>query len=236
MSKKMSLCVFSAYVMVCLFSFSPPVLAVDIFKVSNYAKGKQIWFEAEAFDERSPNENYKLGEKEKAVKPEKDAFGDIVTNTGGKGWLLYKFDISRAGGKAGEWRFIGRVVNPKNHSDWLWVLGDDGPKIPDKEPAFVRPDHIIFEENIPPPFTWKKTGDFGKDGGTVNKLKKGENTMMIWTRQSSINVQYDVFCWSSDLEYQPTDDDYKKAKEKTMAVEPVAKLTTAWSTIKASLN
>ena len=50
--------------------------------------------------------------------------------------------------------------------------------------------------------------------------------MMIWTRQSSLNVQYDVFCWSSDLDCQPTDDDYKKAKEKTMAVEPVTKLTT----------
>tara|TARA_B100002003_G_C13763028_1_gene378977 strand:+ start:332 stop:514 length:183 start_codon:yes stop_codon:yes gene_type:complete len=60
--------------------------------------------------------------------------------------------------------------------------------------------------------------------------------MMIWTRQSSLNVQYDVFCWSSDLDYQPTDDDYKKAKEKTMAIEPVTKLTTTWSTIKASLN
>ena len=50
-----------------------------------FAKGKQIWFEVEAFDERSPHENYKLGEKEKAVKLGKDAFGDIVTNTGGKG-------------------------------------------------------------------------------------------------------------------------------------------------------
>ena len=73
-----------------------PVLAVEIFKVSSYAKGKQIWFEAEAFDERSPNENYKLGEKEKAVKLGKDAFGDIGTNMGGKGRLLYKFDISCA--------------------------------------------------------------------------------------------------------------------------------------------
>ena len=100
----------------------------------------------EAFDERSPHENYKLGEKEKAVKLGKDAFGDIVTNTGGKGHLLYKFDISRASGKAGEWRFIGRVANPNNHSDWLWILGDDGPKIPDKEPAFVRPDHIILRQ------------------------------------------------------------------------------------------
>ena len=144
----------------------------------------------------------------------------------------FTFDISWTGGKAGKWRFIGRVINPSNHSDWLWVLGDDGSKISVKEPAFARPDHIIFEENIPPPFTWKKTGDFGKDGGTVNKLKSGKNIMMIWTRQSSLEVQYDVFCWSSDIEYQPTDDDYKKAKEKTLAVEPTKKLTTILAGLK----
>ena len=224
------------YLLGCLFLcysiLLEPVLGVEKFKVSSNGKGKQIWFQAEDFDERSPNENYKLGKKEKAVKPEKDAFGDIVTNAGGRGWLLYEFDISWTGGKAGKWRFIGRVINPSNHSDWLWVLGDDGSKISVKEPAFARPDHIIFEENIPPPFTWKKTGDFGEDGGTVNKLKSGKNTMMIWTRQSSLQVQYDVFCWSSDIEYQPTDDDYKKAKEKTLAVEPTKKLTTIWAGLK----
>jgi len=42
---------------------------VEVFKVSNYDGGHQIWFEAEAFDERSPNENYKLGKAENALKP-----------------------------------------------------------------------------------------------------------------------------------------------------------------------
>ncbi len=126
-----------------------PTYAVEIFKVSSYGKGHQIWFEAEAFDERSPNKNYKLGKAEKALKPTDGAFGDIVTNAGGMGWLLYRFDISKAGGKKGLWRFWGRVINPNNHSDWLWVLGDDGKEIPQVEPAFVRPDHIIFENDDP---------------------------------------------------------------------------------------
>ncbi|MEC8893784.1 MAG: hypothetical protein VX901_10720 [Candidatus Poribacteria bacterium] len=219
-------------VMLVLFS-SSVVLAVEEFRVSKYGKGEQIWFEAEAFDERSPNENYKLGKAEKAVKPHKDAFGDIVTNAGGQGWLLYRFDISRAGGQKGKWRFIGRVINPSNHSDWLWVLGDDGDKIPEKAPAFVRPNHIIFEENAPPPWKWVTTGDFGGDGGTVNELQKGENVMMIWTRQSSLQVQNDVFLWSSDLEYKPTDDDYKKAKVKTLAVHSTDKLATKWGDLKS---
>ena len=209
--------------------------AVEEFKVSQNAKGEQIWFEAEAFDERDSEDVYQLGKGEKAKDPTDGAFGDIVTNAGGgkKGWLLYRFDISFAKGKAGDWRFIGRVINPNNHSDWLWVLGDDGNKIPEVAPAFVRPDDIIFEENIPV-WTWKLTGDFGLDGGTINELQDGENVMMIWTRGSSIEVQYDVFCWSSDLEYQPTDEDYKKAEEKTLPVNPEGLLTTTWSRLKQS--
>lgn len=209
-----------------------PALAVKEFKVSKYGKGVQVWFEAEHFDERSPNENYKLGKGENALKPADGAFGDIVTNAGGMGWLLYRFDISRAGGKAGKWRFIGRVINPNNHSDWLWVLGDDGDKIPDNPPALIRPDHIIFENNTPA-WAWVRDGDFGADGGTVNELQDGENVMMIWTRQSDLEDQYDVFVWSSDLEYQPTDDDYKNAKLLMgLAVDPQNRLTTAWGRIK----
>jgi len=207
--------------------------AVEVFKVSKYGKGEQIWFEAEAFDERDSDDIYKLGKAEKAVDPADGAYGDIITNAGAgqQGWILYRFDISRAGGKAGDWRFIGRVINPSNHSDWLWVLGDDGDKIPKAAPAFVRPDHIIFEENVPA-WAWMRTGDFGKDGGTVNKLQDGENVMMIWTRQSSLQVQYDVFCWSRDLDYQPTDEDYAKADEKTLPVHPAGLLTTTWGRLK----
>ncbi|RKU32280.1 hypothetical protein C6499_03465 [Candidatus Poribacteria bacterium] len=207
--------------------------AVEEFKVSKFGKGKQVWFEAEAFDERDSEDVYKLGKGEKAVDPADGAFGDIITNAGAgkKGWILYRFDISRAGGKAGEWRFIGRLINPSNHSDWLWVLGDDGDKIPDAEPAFARPADIIFEENVPA-WTWMRTGDFGQDAGTINELQDGENVMMIWTRQSSLQVQYDVFCWSSDLEYEPTDEDYEKAESKTLPVEPDGLLTTTWGRLK----
>ncbi len=217
---------------VCLLLMQPFMgFAVEEFKVSENGKGEQIWFEAEAFDERDSEDAYKLGKGEKAVDPADGAFGDIVTNTGRDGWILYRFDISRAGGEAGEWRFIGRLINPSNHSDWLWVLGDDGNVIPKDKPAFVRPDHIIFEENVPA-WTWMRTGDFGQDAGTINELQKGENVMIIWWRQSSLQVQYDVFCWSSDLEYEPTDEDYENAEEKTLSVEPDGSLTTTWGRLK----
>ena len=77
-----------------------------------------------------------------------------------------------------------------------------------------------------------RTGDFGQDAGTVNKLQDGENVMIIWWRQSSLQVQYDVFCWSSDLEYEPTDEDYEKAEAKTLPVEPDGLLTTTWGQLK----
>ncbi len=217
---------------VCLLLMQPFTgFAVEEFKVSEYGKGEQIWFEAEAFDERDSEDAYKLGKGEKAVDPADGAFGDIVTNTGRDGWILYRFDISRAGGEAGEWRFIGRLINPSNHSDWLWVLGDDGNVIPKNKPVFIRPDHIIFEENVPA-WTWMRTGDFGQDAGTINELQDGENVMIIWWRQSSLQVQYDVFCWSSDLEYAPTDEDYQKAAKKTLSVEPDGLLTTTWGRLK----
>ncbi len=208
------------------------VFAVEEIKVSEYGKGKQVWFQAEHFDERDSEDVYKLGKAEGAKDPSDGAYGDIITNAGGKGWIRYNFDISLADGKAGDWRFIGRLINPSNHSDWLWVLGDDGNAIPKEPPQdFVRPDDIIFEENVPE-WTWMRTGDFGKDAGTINKLRDGENVMIIYTRQSSNQVQYDVFCWSSDLEYAPTDEDYENAEVASLPVNPKGLLTTTWGDLK----
>ena len=219
---------------ICFFTLvnALPVSAVVNFRTSEYSNGHEIWFEAEDFDERSPNENYKLGIEEKALDPNDGAFGDIVTNTGGNGWLLYRFDISRAGGEGGSWRFIARIVNPANASDWLWVLGDDGDEIPEAAPAFVRPDDIIFENNTP---DWAsvRDGDFGADGGTINELQDGENVMMIWTRGSNLTDQYDVFMWTDDLLYVPTDDDYINAEQKTgLSVHLTGSLTTTWGRIR----
>ena len=224
------------FILVCFFilTFTLPAVAMKEFKVSQYDGGHQIWFEAEAFDDRSTNKNYKLGIAEKALKPTEGAFGDIVTNTGGNGWLLYRFDISKAGGKGGKWRFIGRIINPVNASDWLWVLGDDGNEIPEVAPAFIRPDDIIFE-NDTPDWAWVKDGDFGLDGGTINKLQDGENVMMIWYRGSDLTDQYDVFMWADDPLYQPTDDDYIKAEnKKSLFIHPAGNLATTWGKIKNS--
>jgi len=224
----------SLLIVIAMIFLTPTLLwAVEDFKVSEYWDGHQIWFEAEAFDERSPNNNYKLGDAEGALDPADGAFGDIVTNVGGNGWLLYRFDISRTGGGEGLWRFVARIINPSNASDWLWVLGDDGDEIPKVDPGFVRPDHIIFE-NDTPNWAWVTDGDFGADGGTVNELQDGENVMMIWTRGSNLTDQYDVFMWTDALDYKPTDDDYINAESKKgLAVTPGEKLPSLWGRIKS---
>jgi hypothetical protein len=56
--------------------------------------------------------------------------------------------------------------------------------------------------------------------------------MMIWTRQSSNQTQYDVICWSSDLEYEPTDEDYENASSGLTDVNPEGLLTTTWARLK----
>lgn len=202
------------------------LLGIEEFKISEYGNGKQIQFKAEHFDERDSEDVYKLGIAEGAKEPSDGVYGDIVTNVGGDGWIRYNFDISHADGESGDWRFIGRVINPTNHSDWLWVLGDDGDEIPQaKLGHFQKNVEIIFEENTPD-WAWVRTGIFGADGGTVNALQDGENVMIIYTRQSSNLVEYDVFCWSSDLEYAATDEDYDNATVANQHVNPKGLLTT----------
>ena len=75
-----------------------PAHGVEVFKVSEYDGGHQIWFEAEAYDAREPNTDQHFD-----VVSRKDAFGGKAINRTGAsgGRLVYIFDISKAGGKGG---------------------------------------------------------------------------------------------------------------------------------------
>ena len=118
-------------IFVALLLATMPAYAVKIFKVSEFGGGHQIWFEAEAYDERNPDTNAHY------VVVDKDgAFGKAINRTGSSGGrILWTFDISAAGGKGGAWYFWGREINPSNQSDYLLVLGDPGDKkIPDAPP------------------------------------------------------------------------------------------------------
>ncbi|NOR66235.1 MAG: hypothetical protein GQ528_02635, partial [Woeseiaceae bacterium] len=184
--------------------------AVKNFKISGYGGGHQIWFEAEEFDERNPDDDTYY-----PVVDEAGAFGQAVTRSGGSGGMIrWTFDISTAGGTAGTWYFWGRVLNPDNRSDFMLVEGHPGdPQIPTGPPfpggssaaEFDNSDDRIFEETDAAWDWW------GGAEGSDKELQNGENTMYIFDRQGNNLVFWDVFVWTDDASYVPTDDDYRNA-------------------------
>ena len=208
--------------------------AVKKFRISNYDKGHQIWFEAEDYDERNPDDNkyYDVIPEKKAPK---DSFGAVINRTGMTGgYVRWTFDIKRAGGNGGDWYFWGRVINPQNTSDFILVEGNKADKIPGLKGngPFVfagQNGQRAFEQNTGPPWGWAVNPP---KEGHVKELKNGENTMYIFHRQGGRNIFWDVFCWSDKQGYVPSDDDYKKAEKKKLAVDPNQKLAATWANLK----
>ena len=203
-SKQMILMMFVA----CL--LATPILAVEKFKVSEYGGGHQIWFEAEAFDQRDPD-----GDQYYPVVDADGAFEQAVTRAGGAGGMIrWTFNINRAGGQSGTWYFWGRVLNPSNQSDFMLVEGHPGDsEIPAGPPypggssdaIFDNDDDRIFESSMPD-WSW-----WGRDEGSDKDLQDGENTMYIFHRQGNDAVLWDVFVWADSAGYTPTDEDYRNA-------------------------
>jgi len=195
---------------VALVLMTMPAYAIKKFKVSSYGGGHQIWFEAEDFDERNPDTAQYYPVVDAA-----GAFGKAVSRAGGAGGMIrWTFDISKAGGRAGTWYFWGRILNPSNQSDFMLVEGHPGdPVIPtgppfpggSSDPLFNNEDDRIFEETITAWDWW------GNSEGSDKQLKNGENTMYIFHRQGDNTVFWDVFVWSDNPNYVPTDADYQNA-------------------------
>ena len=186
-----------------------PVYAIQNsnYKISHYAGGHQIWFEAEDFDERYPVNFCR-------VVHEAGAFGQAVTRSGGNGMVRWTFNISAADGQAGTWYFWGRVLNPDNRSDFMLVEGDPGdveipaaPPYPGglSAPQFNNDDDRIFERTATAWDWW------GNEEGSNKVLQDGQNTMYIFHRQGNATVFWDVFVWADSPSYVPTDEDYQNA-------------------------
>lgn len=233
--------VFSSVTLTLLLLAATSAYAVKVFKVSNYGGGRQIWFEAEVFDERNPEGDryYQVTGEKNAPKAPKGTFGEAITRAGGAGGMIrWTFDISAAGGKSGTWYFWGRIINPSNQSDYMLVFGDPGDKkIPDGPPfpggdgvaPFDNGDDRIFEQDVPNWAWW------GKSEGSTKDLQNGENTMYIFHRQGDSTVFWDVFMWADNSSYMPSDKDYTDAKEMKAGqkpVNPALKLATSWGMIK----
>jgi len=195
-----------------LLLITTPVYAIKNYnyKISNYADSHQIWFEAEDFDERNPDTDQYYPVVDVA-----DAFGKAINRAGGAGGMIrWTFDIRAADGKAGTWYFWARVLNPENQSDYMLVEADPddaeiptGPPFPggDGTAPFVNDDDRIFERTDE---TWAW---WGNDEGSTKELQDGENTMYIFHRQANNTVFWDVFMWTDNPNYRPTDEDYQNA-------------------------
>jgi len=196
-----------------------PVHAVKNFKISGYGGGHQIWFEAEDFDQRDP-----ATDQYYPVVDEAGAFGQAIQRDNGPGMIRYTFDISKASGTGGTWYFWARQINPNNQSDYMLVEGDPGdPEIPtgpsypggNEAGPFLNSDDRIFEENVGSPGSWA-WGLSNHEEGHTKELQNGENTMYSFDRSGNNSVFWDVFMWTDDPDYEPTDADYENAAVPTL--------------------
>ncbi len=183
--------------------------AMKNYKVSSYGSGHQIWFEVENFDERNPDNDssFALGE-------EPGAFGQSISSISGDAgtsMIRYDFNIGSTGGKGGTWYFWGRVINPSNQSDYMLVDGHPGDQTPvTKLPVTgLANGQRVFEENAGSAGVWAWSGN-GHNEGHTKVLKDNENTMWILSRQAG--AIWDVFMWTDDSSYTPTDEDYVNAR------------------------
>ncbi len=239
--KKKFVRIFSTLVLAILISIPGIATAVEEFKVSSFAAAVQIWFEAEAFDERNPEgDRYFIvtGEPGAPDAP-KGVFDEAVTRRGGAGGMIrWDFDISHTEGDEGTWYFWGRVHNVGNLSDYMLVKGDPDDDIPNGPPfpggdgakPFDNEDDRLFEATTAD-WAWWGGGTEGSD----KELQNGENSMYMFHRQGGATVFWDVFMWTDDSAYRPNDEDYTNAKllkAGQFAVQPVEKLSTRWGSIK----
>ena len=230
---------FPVLALVILISIPGTALAVREVKVSSIGGAHQLWFEAEAYDQRDPDtdEFYLI-----APSPPAGVFDQAMTRAGGAGGTIsWTFDISQPGGAGGEWYFWARIVSPDNQSDYMLVDGDPddvpiptGPPYPgeDGTPPFDNALHRILEETQTD-WTWIMA-DHAE--GHTKTLADGVNTMHIFHRQGNETVYWDVFVWTDSADYVPTDDDYNNAEMLgATAVRPLDKLSTTWGSIKERL-
>jgi hypothetical protein len=191
-----------------------PVCAVETFKISDYGDAHQIWFEVEDFDERNPTDDRSF-----VVTDEPGAFGRSISSVSaseGNSMIRYSFDISKAGGSGGIWYFWGRVINPNNNSDFMLVHGHAGDQVPFTLPVsgLVHGQRVFEQSSLGTDWVWAPTADSAGEEAHTKTLKDGENTMYVLARESG--ATWDVFMWTDDPNYVPTDEGYKNATATTL--------------------
>ena len=138
------------------------------------------------------------------------AYGKTVLAPTGKfgGMLRYEFDIGTIGPKA---KGGSGICGPawsilKTYQNLCWLTDILVIKHQRMLPQIERDLTTIsvFSNSIPASH---------KEGHTKT-LKYGKNVMVLLRRQANAENKMDAFMWADNKEYQPSDKDYEKAKEK----------------------
>lgn len=235
-----------------IFAFSISASFSTDIKISKIGGGYQIWWEAEDFNERDPEEGYKLvteaSESDNRIKLTEGFYGTDATMFPGASnkdnlkdwWGLYRFNLPQDA-KPGTWYCWCRISFVGVHGDLeshhLWVLNDpgDGNTIPKTRPQgqIDDADDRLFADvpgfDMAPPWTWHGRNLVME--GLDKELQAGSNVVMIWERESGFDSVYiDVMMFANDKAYMPKDQDYELS---SLAVEPAGKLPLKWGQIKS---
>ena len=199
--------------------FILPVSAVKEWRESKLERGWQIWISAIDFDK---SETVRTGDQEKklAGKAQEPWLAkDILIAKVANGFADYTFE-SPVAGKAYIW---GRVADFRGGGQsWFIALNSDN--IADAG------DSLIIDTQGP---VWNWRGGRDKpESQSPTDLKKGTNTVRVQPREAAADLEalFDVFMISSEP-FQPTDEDYEKAK-KGLPVAPAGKLAITWGALK----
>ena len=216
LSTKFSIAVITLFLTIL---FVLPVSAVKEWRESNLEGGWQIWISAIDFDN---SEVVKTGKQEKklAGKAQEPWLAkDLLIAKVVGGFADYTFE-SPVAGDAYIW---GRVADFRGGGQ-SWYIVLNSANIADAG------DSLIIDTQGPV-WTWRGGRDIPESKSPTD-LKKGTNTVRIQPREAGPNLEalFDVFMISSES-FQPTNEDYEKAKE-GLPVAPAGKLTTTWAAIK----
>ena len=199
--------------------FILPVSAVKEWRESNLERGWQIWISAIDFDK---SEIVRTGDQEKKLagaSEEPWLAKDILIAKVAQGFADYTFE-SPVAGKAYIW---GRVADFRGGGQsWYIVLNSD---------LIADAGDSLIIDTQGPVWVWRGGRDIPESKSPTD-LKKGTNTVRVQPREAAAGLEalFDVFMISSEP-FQPTNEDYEKARE-GLPVEPADKLATTWGAIK----
>ena len=216
LSTKLSIAIISLFLTIL---FILPAPAVKEWRESKLEGGWQIWISAIDFDN---SEIVRTGDQEKklAGKAQEPWLAkDILIAKVAQGFADYTFE-SPVAGKAYIW---GRVADFRGGGQsWYIVLNSD---------LIADAGDSLIIDTQGPVWVWRGGRDIPESKSPTD-LKKGTNTVRVQPREAAADLEalFDVFLISSEP-FQPTNEDYEKAKE-GLPVAPADKLATTWGAIK----